>query len=386
MRVALIVASALHAILAIVLLVMPDSKLTLTMRHQFDDWTPLLSLYRSAPSNITEEGAVMLREKALEIAWCAAYLPLGTQRAPYCVCLEKQSNIFISNVTSRQDPITSVERDAVIRGLVACLSTRPVWRVLPIWGVQFGTPAVYALFITSCFLWVAAGLSRRWTSIPVWAFSISVSIVLIAESPLNNGLWVFTVMLVALLIEWVLYPGMKPHPSPGNVGHMLLDNPNNAVVERIPSSFWWCEYLCAPVFAVYIPLMHCGRDIVFTSVVAMLGTAIGGLGLRSYWCAQAYCDAPKNQFRSTMQCIVWLGILASSISILSMAAIYYRDNPHYAMGSGSVVLLCLTVVIGLLQWPHAQGMSWILLAQATVAFVRNVLLFVLVIYDMKGST
>ena len=355
---------------------MPDFDLTLTARRQFDDWTPLLDLYRSAPPNITVVEANAMREKALEITWCAAYLPHGTLRAPYCTCLERQSSDYIDSVSRGSAVI-----DVVIKGFVSCLSTRPVWRVRPVWGVQFGTPAVYVHFISSCFLWVAAGFSRKLTSIPVWAFSITVSVVLLAEAPVATCLWVFTVMLMALLIEWVFLPGMKPHPAGAGYVSMVP----NAAVERLPSSFWWCEYLCAPVFAFYIPLMHCGRDIFFVSIMAMLGAAVGGLGLRSYWCSQALSEEPRNQFRVVIQCITWLGILAASVSIITMAAIYYNEAPKFVMGAGSIVLACFTIAIGLMQWPHVQGESWVLVAQAAVALVRNVILFALVAIDMRQS-
>ena len=82
-----IAGSVLHAALAIALLAMPDAQLTLTLRHQFNDWTPLLDLLRATPpADATVES---LRAQAQNLSWCAAPLPPGTSRAPYCRCIDR---------------------------------------------------------------------------------------------------------------------------------------------------------------------------------------------------------------------------------------------------------------------------------------------------------
>ena len=371
--------SVLHAALTIALLAMPDAQLTLTLRHQFNDWTPLLDLLRSAPpANATVE---TLRAQAQALSWCSAPLPPGTSRAPYCACIDRSLDKFL-NDTSWKSADDSTVRDAAVMGFVSCLSSRPVWRVCPVWGVHYATPATYALFVSSCFLWVAAGLRRRWTNIPIWILCLAVSAALLAQAPMRNSFWVITILLVAVLVEWVLLPGM-PSPTAEPQEEAPSSEPR-ATVDRVASSFWWCEYLCAPVFAFYVPLMHCGRDFFMSAVVVVLGGAVGGLGLRSFWCAKAYSQEPKDQFRDVMQRITWLGILASSAALLTVAAVYYRaDQPKYSMGKGSIALLCVTILIGLLQWPGIPVTSpRVLQAQAALALARNVAMFALVTADL----
>jgi hypothetical protein len=382
MRPVLITASLVHVALTIALLAAPDFSLTLTVRRQFDDWTPLITLYRNAQLNGTGADVSLILSKALEISWCSAPLPPGTSRAPYCDCLEVQHNAFALSVlgNSSLSASTKAARDSVVMGSVTCLSARPVWRVWPVWGVYFSTPAVFVLLVTACFFWIAAGLDRRWTSIPIWAFVLVSCVVLTAKGPAHNGFWALAIVLVAILVEWVFLPGMKPHADDGDGS---LPQMHLAAIDRIPSSFWWCEYLCAPVFAIYVSLIHCGRDMVMLSIMTVLGAAVGGLGLRSFWCSQVYADGPKAQFRDTMQRIVWLGIVASSLTLLSLSSVYFYDNPHFSMGVGSVALLCMTLAIGLMQWPRAQTPQWILAVQTAIALTRNLVLFALVLYDMQ---
>ena len=360
MRTPLAASAALHAALAIAMLAMPDAQLTLTLRHQFNDWGPLLDLVRSPPPpNATVES---MRESARNLSWCAAPLPPGTSRAPYCLCVDEKIDEY-TNSSAWKSQDGGALRDDTLKEFVSCLSSRPVWRVRPVWGVHYGTPVVYTLFVASCFLWVAAGLKKRWTSIPIWVLCLALSAALVAQAPLRNGLWAITLLLVAVLIQWVLLPGMTP-PDADQAGP--LQEGATRPVDRVPSSFWWCEYLCAPVFALYVPLMHCGRDLFMASIVTMLGAAVGGLGLRSYWCSQAYVEGPSAQFRDAMQRIVWLGIVASGTTLLSLAGVYFQDNAHYSMGVGSVALMCMTILIGVMQWPRAQPVPWVLAVQAAV--------------------
>lgn len=360
--------AVLHAVFTVVLVSFPQPPLlTLTVRRQFDEWGGLLDLFRGAPSvNATD-----IRERALSAAWCNATLPPGTTRAPYCGCVERAHADF-SNATA-----VSLEkaRDDAVMGLVACLSERPVWRVRPVWSVRFTTPAVYALFIGACFLWLAADVPLRYPTLPLWALTCALVVVLLVHDYVHNSFWVFTFLLVAVLVEWILLPGMdsladsEPHLS------------TSLVVTRTPSCFWWCEYLTAPVFALYIPLMHCGRDFFFTSVFTMIGTAVGGLGLRSFWCAQAYAEGPRGQFMSVMQYIVWLGILAACVSLSFLTGIYYSGEVPYAMGPGSVALLVMTFAIGLLQWPGNQDRQQLLMTQMALSLARNLVLSCVVLVD-----
>jgi hypothetical protein len=378
MRTPLAAAAALHAALAIAMLALPDAQLTLTLRHQFNDWGPLLDLVRSPPPQAATVES--MRESARNLTWCAAPLPPGTSRAPYCVCVDQKIDAY-TNGTAWKSQDAAALREETLMGFVSCLSSRPVWRVRPVWGVHYGTPVVYALFVASSFLWVAAGLKKRWTSIPIWVLCVALSVALLAQAPLRNGLWAITLLLVAVLIQWVLLPGMTP---PEAIQGGSTQEGATRPVDRVPSSFWWCEYLCAPVFALYVPLMHCGRDLLMTGIVVMIGGAVGGLGLRSYWCAQAYREEPKNQFRDIMQRITWLGILASSAAILCITGVYYRSHqPEYSMGKGSIVLMCVTLAISLLQWPGIpMDFPRVLQAQAALALARNVALFCLVAADL----
>ena len=128
--------------------------------------------------------------------------------------------------------------------------------------------------------------------------------------------------------------------------------------------------------------MHCGRDFVFASIFTMIGTALGGLGLRSFWCGEVYAEGPKNQFQTVMQVIVWLGIMASCIALSSLVGIYFESKVPYAMGQWSVVLLVITMVISLLQYPTNQYYPLLVDGQITLAALRNIALMCVVIYDV----
>ena len=379
---ALLVYAALaivHAAFAISLLAMPDAQFTLTLRRQFDDWGPLLDLYRSSPiaANASDE----IYRRAMDLSWCAAPLPPGTIRAPYCACVARQHAIF-SNASLADAPSA---REEAVMNLVSCLSSRPVWRVWPVWGVHYGTPATFAFFVSACFLWVAADFGHRWTIIPMWTLTAGVCTALFVAAPVRNGMWVITVLAVSTVIEFVLLPGIQ---IPAGAAAIARQEQLGDLVRasKLPSCFWWCEYMCAPVFALYIPLMHCGRDIVMTGVVVMLGGAVGGLGLRSYWFDLILQDGKNVQFKDVMQRIVWLGILASSVAIVTLTAVY-RDghsSDHFAMGSGSIALMGLTVAIGLMQWPGVQGHEWVLAVQCLIALARNIALYGIVSRDLTA--
>ena len=371
-------ASMLHAALAFVLVSHWNSPLlTITTRLQFDEWSSLLDAFRGATA-LNQSG---LRERALHLAWCNTTLPPNTTRAPYCRCVEKTYNTF-RNATA----ISLYQaRDNAAMDLVRCLGDRAVWKVTPVWNIRFATPAVYVFFIAACFLWIAADLWGHYSSFPIWLLSFIFVVILLAQDYLHNSFWAFTFVLVALVINLILLPGMAlPLETP------LLQQidttvvlPATAIMDRTPSCFWWAEYLSAPVFALYVPLMHCGRDLFFISIFTMIGTAIGGLGLRSFWCSQAYAEKPREQFMAVMQYIVWLGILASCVSLSFLTGVYYNDQVPYVMGPGSVALLVLTFCVSLLQWPGNQHFDPLLRTQMILAFVRNVVFFGLVIADLN---
>lgn len=373
--------AVVHAAFAISLMAAPDTQFTLTLRRQFDDFGPLLDLYRNPPASLNASGGTYAR--AMELSWCAKPLPRGTERAPFCACVARQQEAY-ANASLKGSEAAGVD---AVRGLVSCMSSRPVWRVRPVWGVQYCTPAIYALFVSACFLWVAAGFGRRWTSVPMWGLAIAVAATFFWVAPVRNGLWVITVLLVGVLIEWVLLPGLTLAPDAAAVARQQQMKHVDLSPLRLQSCFWWCEYICSPVFALYVPLMHCGRDLVMTGVMVMLGGAVGGLGLRSFWCSQAYGDGEgfRSQFRGVMQFIVWLGILASSLALLSLTAVYYNGSSrdHFGMSDGSIALLSLTVSIGLLQWPGVPSHPWVLSAQSVLALARNVYLFAVVLGDVR---
>ena len=59
------------------------------------------------------------------------------------------------------------------------------------------------------------------------------------------------------------------------------------------------------------------------------------------------------------------------------------QRSSFYMGVGSIALLCLTISIGLMQWPGAQAQAWVLPAQSLMAFARNVTLFAVVLGDVR---
>lgn len=373
MQLTYLIASILHAVFAVALVAIFKSPLlTLTSRRQFDEWSSLLDVYRSAPSiNDTT-----ILERSLHLAWCNETLPPNTTRAPYCRCVEKTHKTF-ENATNVS---LSQARDDAAMDLVGCLSDRTVWRVAPVWSVCFATPAVYVFFIAACFLWIAADLPSKYSTLPIWIFALILVVVLILADYVHNSFWAFTFILIAVIISMILLPGMAmPMEGDGILSSSAV------ILDRTPSCFWWAEYLSTPIFALYVPLMHCGRDLFFVSVFTMIGTAVGGLGLRSYWCSQAYSDKPKEQFMQVMQYIVWLGILAACVSLSFLTGIYYSPDAPYIMGPGSVALLAITFCVSLLQWPGNQDFKQLLFTQMSLAQIRNVIFFVFVIMDVTKS-
>jgi hypothetical protein len=381
---ALMFSALLHVVFCVVLLFLNKHNLTLTVRRQFDDWSPLIDLYRQ--SNKTAESFAEIAPIGLELSWCAAPLPRGTLRAPYCSCLQTQQRIFASSANASSIAVSGslVGEGKVIPGLVSCLSARPVWRVWPAWKIQLGTPAVYLLFVSAVFLWMAADLGIVWTSIPMWTLSVLVCVALVAGEPIANAFWGLTVIFVAAFVQWILLPGMVPlrrddyNPVTGS----------DFLVERTRACFWWCEYMCAPVFAVYVSLMHCGRDALFMFIMFLLGFVLGGMGLRSFWYEQspqkdASVNNPTKQFIGTIHWVTWLVIVVSGVTLLAIASIYFQPTPEYTLGVGSVTLLALTFFICILQWPGCSSMEWVFPMQYGNVFVRNVLLFSLVAYDMR---
>lgn len=339
--------------------------LTITSRRQFDDWKPLLSAFRDA----TSTNASDLRANALKLAWCDAPLLPNTTRAPYCECVERAHAKF-SNQT--QASLAQAKDDAIM-SLVSCLINRPVWRVTNIWGMRFATPAVYLLFVVASFLWLASGASQKYVMIPIIFFAIVLSVLLIIQDYLHNIFWPFMYLTILLIIGLVLQPGYT------------LENQADQKLDLVSSSFWWCEYFICPVFALYVPVMHCGRDIIFVSVFTIIGSAVGGLGLRSFWCSRMYASQsqePKSQFMDVMQYIVWLGILASCVSLSFLTGIYYDSRVPYVMGPGSVVLLAMTFAISLLQWPGYQYYDFVPIVQQSISIVRIVVFFALIVTDL----
>lgn len=377
-----IFSSAVQAILIFVLFfsAVRQPVLTLTLRRQFDDWGPVLNLFRNVKDiqalQARYNGSEGLRQHALDLTWCGAIKPPNTERAPYCSCISRQYTSLVNATADNPSSVSAQAAEDAVMGIVSCSFERPTWRVRNAWTVRYGTPAVYVLFVSVCLVWASVGLSRRLTSIPVWGLCVLVCVLLVFDGFLLNAFWIFTIVLVGILIDWILLPGMRPSDVYVELGkHVPMD--------RVPSCFWWSEYLCAPVFALYVPLMHYGRDVVMTGVVVMLGTAVGGLGLRSFWCGQAYKDGFKAQYRKVMQYIVWLGVVACAFFLFFITAVYYNKDCPYNMGNGSVFLFAITVVIGLLQWPGNEDMLWVLPTQVAMAIVRNVVLASIVISDVR---
>ena len=396
---------ALHALLAIVTLhhlLFPHggAVFTLTLRRQFDGWHELLSLYRNTssyaplPANGTRQPISVLdalfygedmRDDVLRAAWCSEYLPPGTQRAPYCRCVSRQHDAYLnaSSVSvSRAVAIPDSVRDAAARGLASCLGYRPVWRVWPFWETHMASPCVYALVVVASFFFVASDLDDGVIRGLVGALTLYTSVALFLAYPSRHCLWSVSILLVGALTHVVILPGLRPPNREGEVDEPLLNAPgDHAAMPRSPSCFWWAEYLCAPVFALYAGVVHCGRDFVYVLVVVTLGTAVGGLGLRSFWCGRAYADGgTKGQMRPVLQRVVWLGILGASAGLLSLCAVYYQAGLPLLLGNGSVALLGVTLLVSLLQYPGTETGA-ALPVQCALAFARNLALFLLVYLD-----
>ena len=351
--------SLVHLAFAFVLLglslTLPDRSLTITMRRQFDDWDPLFRLYRSA------DPTEAMRPTLMHLAWCNTTLPPATVRAPYCDCISLQHTLYLQAANATL-PVPASLRESAVRGLVRCLGARPVWRVWPVWSVDPLVPALYVLLVAACFLWVAADLAYVFTRWPLWAASLAVAVALLVHSPHQNCLWAITVPLIPLLVEFVMLPGMADQP----------------LAMRAEACFWWCEYVCAPVFSIFVPLMHGGRDAACIVVAVALGSTLGALGLRSFWCAYAYAN---TRFAFDIHVITAVTTALVAAALLSLTAVYYNPDIPFALGRGSVALLALTAALPLLQSaplpPDAR-----LVLQALLALARNITLFILLLLDL----
>jgi len=351
--------SAFFAALALVMVGFSwrSPTLTLTLRRQFDDWQRLLDLFK----NVTDSDAFV--SSALDGAWCNYTLPPQSPPAPFCRCVRRAAVSFAN---------ASITSDASVTRLVSCMSSRTSWRVREFWAVRYTTPALYVFFVASTFLLVQSDVGPTYITVSLWTLAAALVVPISLADYYHNGYWGFTFLVVVIVETLVLLPGMSSSSGDEKPG----------TLKRTPSCFWWAEYFSAPVFALYVPLMHCGRDFVYVSVFTMVGTAIGGLGLRSFWCAEVYRGEIRNQFQTVMQRIVWLGVLAASATLSAFTAIYYHSDVPYAMGPSSVAMLALTMAVSLLQWPGNQEYPHLLLVQTILAGVRNVLLFCVVIYDL----
>jgi hypothetical protein len=397
---------ALHALLALLTLhvaILPrgDAFFTLTLRRQFDGWHDLLALYRNTTSyapawpNGTRPAIAIpdalahgegMRDRVLQAAWCREYLPNGTQRAPYCGCASRQHDAYLnasSEAVASGAEVPQPARDAAVRGLVSCMRHRPVWRVWPFWATHLAAPCLYVLVAAAAFLWVGSDMGdtvARWL---VWALVLYTGGALFLANPARHCLWSLSILVVGALVHWVILPGLAP-PEGGDDQERAPAAPGDrAQMPRGPSCFWWAEYLCAPVFALYAGVVHGGRDLVHVLVVLTLGAAVGGLGLRSFWCGQAYPDGgAQGQLRPVLQRVVWLGIVAASGALLSLAAVYYQEGAPLALGNWSVGLLTVTVLVSVLQYPGAEAGA-ALPVQFALALGRNVALFAVVVADAR---
>jgi hypothetical protein len=359
-RVFLSLLSGVHLLFGITLLVLsmalPERSLTITMRRQFDDWGPLFQLYRS------DAPPVDMRQTLLSLAWCNTSLPPGTVRAPYCDCISLQHALYLEAAGNGSGPPPLPVRESAVRGLVGCLAARPVWRVWPVWSVNPVTPALYILLVSACFLWVAADLPYPWTRWLLWLVALAVAILLGVHSPYENCLWAATIPSVTILIEFVMLPGMAEYSS-----------------SRYPGCFWWCEYLCAPVFSLFVPLMHNGRDIFCVAVTIALGSTLGALGLRSFWCTYSYTN---TSFYRDIHLLLFVAISVTSAALLSLAGVYYNPDTPFLLGRASVVLLAATTALPLLQAiPMNEGNRLVL--QVGIAAARNVVLFAFTAWDAR---
>jgi hypothetical protein len=226
--------------------------------------------------------------------------------------------------------------------------------VWPVWSVNPVTPALYILLVSGCFLWVAADVGHPWTRGVLWAATLAFAVLLLVHSPYENCLWAATLPAVAILVELVVVPGTAEHSS-----------------SRCPGCLWWTEYLCAPVFALFVPLMHNGCDIFCVVVCVALGSALGALGLRSFWCSYA---CPAVRFRRDIHILTSLATAVAALALLALAGVYYNPDTPFLLGRASVLLLAITAALPLLQsLPiHADNR---LMLQAGLAGARNLMLF-----------
>jgi hypothetical protein len=398
---------AVHALLAIVTLhafIFPhgDVLFTLTLRRQFDNWRELIALYRNTTSyaplgpNRTRTQLDVadalafgedMRDRMLGAAWCAEYLPRGTERAPYCRCVSRQHDTYLnassSFVADGLDVPSAVREDAV-RGLVSCLGARPVWRVWPFWATHVASPCLYVFVVVATFMWLASDLDEGVIGALVGILVLYSGVALFIANPARHCLWSISILLVGAIARWVVAPGLRPIPSGDGADQPLVNAPGDrAQMPRGSSCFWWGEYLCAPVFALYACVVHGGRDLIHVLVVLLLGGAVGGLGLRAFWCGNAYPDAgAKGQMRPILRKTVWLGILGASVALLSLCAIYYQRPLPVVLGDGSVAMLGATLLVSLLQFPGGDPGAALPL-QCVISFARNIALFVLVFIDVR---
>ena len=374
----------------------PDASLVLTLRHQFNQWSDLIALYRNTSSYapLSSNGTRVpvplgdalwygenMRDSLLRAAWCEEYLPPGTQRAPFCGCLSRSHDSYLnasSSHVSQGAVIPATVRDSAVRGLVSCLGFRAVWRVWPFWSIHIGSPCVYVFVVAASFLWMSSDMPDVTVSRLVWGLCVYTSAILVYSGGFQHVVWCASILTVGALAQWVILPGLLPQEDAGGVPNAPGDR---TPMPRQQSCFWWAEYLSAPVFALYAGAVHGGRDFVFMCVMVVLGAAVGGLGMRSFWCGYAYSDGgAKAQLRPMLQRVVWLGILSASAALFSLVVVYYQSDLPVRLGGGSVVLLGATVVVSLLQYPGTE--SWSALpVQAVIVGARNLALLYLVYYD-----
>ena len=336
---------------------LPDRSLTVTVRRQFDDWGPLFRLYRTVENPF----AVDMRPMLHRLAWCNATLPLAAVRAPYCDCVSLQHTLYLQAAANASLPVPLPLRESAVVGLVRCLGVRPVWRVWAVWSVNPLVPGLYVLLVSACFMWVAADFAYGFTRWGLWAMAFTVGVVLAVHSFHENGLWAVTIPMVALLVEIVVRPGVA----------------EQSLSRRASACFWWAEYICAPVFALFVSLLHGGRDAFCIIVGVALGSTLGALGLRSFWCTYAYAG---TTFARDIHILTGLATAFVGSALLGLAGVYHEPATPVALGGGSVAMLTLTVVISLLQSaPVSQPVRLVL--QALVASVRNLTLFVVLLLD-----
>ena len=376
---------AVHAALAVAILASLYQRdagaLTVTTRHQFGDWHPLMQLYRDTASLANESDPLgqgwptgeAMRAAALERAWCVFPRQPGAGEPPFCRCVSEAHDEFLNATRAVAQAIPVALREDAARRLLRCLNVRPVWRVEPVWGVSVASAALYVLVVASCFAWLALDARFPLARAPMWLFVVGVGSAALLHSAGENLLWIFSIVLLVLLVEKVLVPGLAPLEREGRASRVL---------DRLPSCFWWCEYLSAPFFALLVPLMHCGRDLYFLALAFVLGGAVGGLGLRSYWCSQVCTrgDAARDMWR-----LAGAGLSVAVLTLFLLSAAYYdAGDGVFRLSWASLVCLTLTCAIGLFespfQLPVPPGVR--LAGQGLLAMVRNVLFAWAALSDM----